>query len=60
MEETRKVNIELYSGVRINNNHELIELKYIPDIWELGHSQQQGRRERCFRDNSAFNLFWLS
>jgi hypothetical protein len=34
MEETRKFNIELYSGVRINNNHKLIELKYIPDIWE--------------------------
>ena len=29
------MSIEIYHGVRVNHNHELIYLDYIPDIWKL-------------------------
>lgn len=30
-----KKSIKIYEGVRVNANHKVINLKYIPDIWNL-------------------------
>ena len=30
-----KKSIKIYDGIRVNHNHELTELKYLPDLWEL-------------------------